>query len=246
MHEEFSLERIVPDQLDMNDSFDQETLRLHLERYSFAIRNGRPGYILDMACGTGYGAHYMMHAENFSNSRFSAVDIDNSAILYAQNRYASDNIQFVCADAFQFISPDLFDTIVSLETIEHLKDPSAFVKKLYSLLKPDGILIVSAPVTPSTDGNPHHLSDFSTRRFKKLFESQGFYIQSQLLQLQSYSLTNIFGRKNKRIAQKRQHLGRYYFQHPAILLARIRSLMAEGLKNKYLTLAVRKNQVFIH
>jgi SAM-dependent methyltransferase len=241
MDDDLSLERIIPDHLDPADEFDQETLRLHLERYSFAIQNGQPGFILDMACGTGYGASQIIQTEKFFGSLVTAVDVDAAAIEYGKKRYASESIRFICSDALQFENTQLFNTIVSLETIEHLRDPALFVKKLHSLLEKGGTLIVSAPVTPSTDGNPHHLSDFTSGGFRKLFELSGFSIESQLLQVQRYSLTGIFHSKNKRIIQKRQGIAMYYLQHPGIFWARIRSLFMDGLKNKYLTIALRKN-----
>jgi trans-aconitate methyltransferase len=212
-----------------------------VERYSFAIQNGQPGFILDMACGTGYGASQIVQSEKFSRSLVTAVDIDAAAIEYGKKRYANESIQFICSDALQFKNTQLFNTIVSLETIEHLRDPVTFVKKLHSLLEKGGTLIVSAPVTPSTDGNPHHLTDFTPGEFKKLFESSGFSIESQLLQIQTYSLSDIFRSNNKRIIQKRQSIAKYYLQHPGILWARIRSLFLDGMKNKYLTIALRKN-----
>jgi 2-polyprenyl-3-methyl-5-hydroxy-6-metoxy-1,4-benzoquinol methylase len=234
-----SLERIVPDQLDEKDIFDRETFRLHTERYDFAIQHGDPGAILDMACGTGYGAYQIIQSEKFANSHVTAVDIDADTIAYCNKRYSSQQIHFVCADVMTYTSPVLFDTIVSLETVEHLKKPGLFIQKLQSHLKKDGILIISAPVTPSTDGNPHHLADFSATRFKKLF-LPGFLLLSEFLQVQPYTLPGLFRSKNKRLAAKRKDILKYYLQHPGVFFARIQSLFVDGLTNKYLTLVLRK------
>lgn len=240
MSDELSLERIIPDKLDDQDAFDRATLQLHLERYAFAIQNGKPGRILDIACGTGYGAYQIIESDRFSGSYIQAVDISAEAIEYGKKRYANPAITYVCADAMIYTDLTLYDTIVSLETIEHLKDPQLFVRKLHALLKKDGILIVSAPVTPSTDGNPHHLTDFSTPGFRKLFAALNFLELSQFIQVQPYSLSRLFYPNNKRLAQKRRHLGQYYLQHPGIFLSRIHSLFRDGLRNKYLTLALQK------
>jgi 2-polyprenyl-3-methyl-5-hydroxy-6-metoxy-1,4-benzoquinol methylase len=241
MNDDLSLERIIPDQLDEQDKFDQATLHLHTERYAFAIENGRTGNVLDMACGTGYGSYQIIRADKFFQSQVTGVDIDEEAIAYAKKRYAHPSVRFICADAISYADRHGYDTIVSLETIEHLKNPILFVQNLRTLLKKDGVLIVSAPVTPSTDGNPHHLSDFSPARIKKLFNTSGFTIQSELMQVQPYSLKSILYSKNKRLSQTRQHIGRYYLQHPIVFFARIRSLVVEGFNNKYLTLALRKS-----
>lgn len=241
MHEDFSLERIIPDQMNMEDGFDRKTLQLHVERYEFAIRNGKPGDVLDMACGTGYGSFQLLQSEKYSKSRVTAVDIDQTAIDYAKKRYSNPAIHFICADAMLYQDPARYDTIISLETIEHIQDAVLFVKKLHSLLRKEGILIVSAPVTPSTDGNPHHLSDFSVSRFKKLFETSGFVIESEFRQVQPYTLKSILHSDNQRLSNTRKNIMTYYFRHPVVFFARIRSLFLDGLNNKYMTLALRKS-----
>ena len=69
MHDDLSLERIVPDQMDDQDAFDMKTLQLHIERYAFAIRNGKPGEVLDIACGAGYGSFQLLQSEKYAQSR---------------------------------------------------------------------------------------------------------------------------------------------------------------------------------
>jgi SAM-dependent methyltransferase len=58
-----------------------------------------------------------------------------------------------------------FDLAVSFETVEHLPDPAALVRRLAGLLSPGGQLIISAPNTlqyqrgtPAV-ANPYHLSE---------------------------------------------------------------------------------------
>ena len=240
MHNDLSLERIVPDQMDDQDDFDRQTLRLHVERYAFAISNGKPGEVLDIACGAGYGSFQLIQSEKYAQSRVTAVDIDQSAIDYAKKRYSNPSIHFICADALLYNDQGGYDTIISLETIEHIKDTKLFVKKLHSLLKTDGVLIISAPVTPSTDGNPHHMSDFSVSSFKHLFETSGFILESELLQVQPFSLKSILYPDNQRLSKTRKNIGKYYVRHPGVFLARIRSLFTDGLNNKYMTLTLRK------
>jgi ubiquinone/menaquinone biosynthesis C-methylase UbiE len=240
MKQYFSLERIVPDQMDSLDAFDQASLQLHRERYAFAIQHGKPGRVLDIACGTGYGSYQILEHQKFSNSLIKAVDISLEAIGYGRQRYAHPGLEFICSDAMDFSDLHFFDTIVCLETIEHLKDPGAFIKKMHSLLKKNGILIASAPVTLSTDGNPYHLTDFTPAGFRKLFDPSLFIFESSLTQEQAFSPGGLFNRENKRMEDAGRNLFRYYLYHPKIFLRRIWTLVTLGFKNKYLTLVLKK------
>jgi ubiquinone/menaquinone biosynthesis C-methylase UbiE len=243
MDEYTSLERIIPGKEQDLDDFDRSSLKLHLDRYAFAIENAKPGRVLDMACGSGYGAYQMIRSVRLGQSRITAVDNSVQAIGYAEKHYQDPSIEYICNDAMQFNDEQEFDTIVSLETIEHLENPKAFIRKLDSLLKSSGVLIISAPVTPSTDGNPYHFSDFTYLGFKWMLLESGFEIFSELVQIQPYSIREILFSKNQRLTQSRQGLGKYYLKNPGKFFARIRSLFIDGFNNKYLSLALRKVQV---
>src|SRR5690606_33242640 len=96
-----------------------------------------------------------------------------AAIAYAQAHYQLPNLRYVCADAEQFASAERFDSIVSLETIEHLPRPRPLIANCAALLAAGGQIIASAPITPTLDGNPHHLHDFTPRSFHALFAAHG-------------------------------------------------------------------------
>ena len=53
------LERLIPDQIRPGDTTGDQTLQLHLARYEFAAAHARPGRLLDIACGVGYGTRWL-------------------------------------------------------------------------------------------------------------------------------------------------------------------------------------------
>jgi len=162
-----SIERIYPPDLDPASPGDQNTLHIHLERYEFAAHHLRGEQVLDMACGCGYGSALL--AERHPDKQVTGVDIDPAAIAYARQHYQLPNLRYVCADAESFAATQRFDSIVSLETIEHLPNPRQLVANYARLLAAGGRVIASVPITPTLDGNPHHLHDFSRRSFLALF-----------------------------------------------------------------------------
>lgn len=233
-----SLERIVPAHVDSQCPIQSESLELHLERYEFAKRHLRPGRVLDIACGVGYGSA-MLAEGNTESGSVTGVDCSADAIEYAKSEYARKNIHFVVHEANSFASAERFDTIVSLETVEHMARPQEFLVHLLTLLKPEGVIIASVPITPSTDGNPHHLHDFTRRSFIEMANGLGLYESESFEQVQPFRVSGL--KRNSRLKNMRRNMFAYYCQHPSSLVKRVRSLVVDGLNNRYLTLVLSPN-----
>lgn len=236
-----TLERITPNELKLDDSFSKETLILHLERYDFAKQYLLPGILLDIACGVGYGTDIISKSVHATDKVYG-VDISPDAIAYAKQHYVNANTSFVQSDIKSFLTDRKdINTIVSLETIEHIPGPKAIVQLFYDSLVKGGRLIISAPVTPSVDANPFHVNDFSPSSFRKMFTSIGFKEIGAFPQLQPYTLKTILSKKDEnRTTEIRKGLIGWYITHPGKLFLRLRSLLVDGLNNKYLTLVLEK------
>lgn len=234
-----TLERLVPEALEPGDATGQETLALHLERYGFAADQLRPGRALDLACGVGYGTVLLAGR---AGVRVVGVDRDEAAIAYALDRARRDPplspVEFRIADALAFEDAAGFDTIVSLETVEHVEDPGRLIERLAGLLRPGGRLVCSVPTTPSVDLNPHHRHDFSERSFRRLVSARapGLREIGALRQVQRVSPWRVLRRSERRMRERRDDLPAYYLAHPGALMRRLASTVRHGFSNRYLTL----------
>ena len=232
-----SLERLVPEFVHSQDTTGTETLALHLERYEFACRYARPGRLLDIACGVGYGTRLLID-QCPGVTEAVGVDLSSEAITYAKQHYQREGLRFVVDDAMRFSDPERFNAIVSLETIEHLPDPESFVGDLVDrLTRPQGVIIASVPTTPSVDANPHHLHDFTERSFRRMFENCGLMELGCLHQVQPFKLMPLITQKESRARDLRTDLPVYYMTHPLSLLRRILSILTYGFANRYITIA---------
>ena len=161
-----TIERIVPESVSPGDATGQATLEFHLQRYRFAATHLRPGRLLDIACGVGYGTR-LLAVEGDGVTEAVGVDVAEDAIDHASRHYALPTVRFLQHDAMTFHDESGFHSIVSLETFEHIRDPDALLARLGGLLLPGGVIIASVPTTPSVDVNPYHLGDFTERSFSR-------------------------------------------------------------------------------
>jgi ubiquinone/menaquinone biosynthesis C-methylase UbiE len=164
---ESTAERVVP------GKSDYEIYQEHIKRYVFASNYTKNKIVLDNACGTGYGAWYML--KKGDAKEVVGVDISEDAINYAKNNYTDENISFICADAADLpFSKKYFDVVVSFETIEHLKDNEKFLSECNRVLKNGGIFICSTPnkkiYSPYSEVplNPFHIREFYPQEFYEL------------------------------------------------------------------------------
>jgi SAM-dependent methyltransferase len=148
--------------------------RRHLVVYEWIAEQVRGQRVLDMACGEGYGANVLAR----SAAEVVGVDANPDAHEHARLRYTPPNLQFERALVETYGEPDTFDTVVFLQTIEHVQDPAAVLTHFQALLAPGGVAYVStpnlltlAPAGAEKSGNPWHLKEYRTGEFEALCTS---------------------------------------------------------------------------
>jgi 2-polyprenyl-3-methyl-5-hydroxy-6-metoxy-1,4-benzoquinol methylase len=216
---------------------EYETLQLHLERYQFATPYIQRKRVLDIACGVGYGSKILVE---LGADSVTGVDISLEAIQYAKQHYAHSKIEYHIQDAMTFEDTKPYDVIISLETIEHLSDPHAFINRLPTLLKPNGILIGSVPITCSSDFNPYHLYDFTESEFLKTIENSNMKIIEKKLQIQPIKLFKLLRNKSPRTYNWRDNMLHFYYNKSDLLFRRIYETIRYGFNNRYLIIVAEK------
>jgi len=143
---------------------DHIRLSRHVERYAL-LRQYCAGHVVDIACGSGYGSHLI--ATNPDVTHVTGVDLDADAIAHAQRHFASPRVTFQRASVADFTSDRAIDLVVSVETIEHLKDLSLFGDFLAR--NRVGRFIITYPSKKTTHYNKFHFHDLNVTQVKKLF-----------------------------------------------------------------------------
>ena len=86
--------------------------------------------------------------DNYLSDHFNSVtgiDIDESAIKHAREKYHKPNLNFMLADALKLPFEDgTFDAVICSHVYEHVPDPGIMLGEINRVLKKDGICYFSA------------------------------------------------------------------------------------------------------
>jgi 2-polyprenyl-3-methyl-5-hydroxy-6-metoxy-1,4-benzoquinol methylase len=103
-------------------------------------------FILD--AGSGFG-QYTWFLSGLSRFWFvDAVDVKDEQINDCNaffTRTGRKNVLFEKADLTQFVKPDRFDLILSVDVMEHIEDDEAVFRNFYDSLTQNGMLLISTP-----------------------------------------------------------------------------------------------------
>ena len=131
--------RVVPNKMQK----DVINWMLHLQRYVFALKYCVNKNVLDVACGSGYGASLISSVAK----NVEGIDIDRKTIGWAKiNNHFYSPVKFKISNIEKNKIYGQYDCVISFETIEHLKNPEFLLNNIKNSLNDYGVLIFSAPV----------------------------------------------------------------------------------------------------
>lgn len=145
--------------------------RRHLIVYDWIASRVSGQRVLDMACGEGYGSAVLAGAA----ASVVGLDANPEAHEHARLRYRAPNLSFERGLVETFGAAGQFDSVVFLQTIEHVQDPEAVLRHFKDILVPGGTAYVStpnlltlAPPGAEKSGNPWHLKEYRAEEFAEL------------------------------------------------------------------------------
>lgn len=170
---DLSGERVIEDDYKSSPSMYAIYL-MHIASYDFASQYTRGKRVLDLGCGSGYGAARI--AETALS--VTAVDVSEAAIAYASERYARKNVQFhkVKAGPLPF-ERGAFDVVLSFQVIEHVMDDLAYVQEAGRVLADNGVMIMVTPnraprlFPGQRPWNRWHVREYSDLALEELLKS---------------------------------------------------------------------------
>jgi SAM-dependent methyltransferase len=165
---ELTGERTLPDV-----PLENYWFRRHLVVYDWIAAQVGGLRVIDMACGEGYGSDVLARVAG----SVVGVDANPQAHEHARLRYRRANLRFERDLIDTFAEPA--ESIVFLQTIEHLEDPGAALDHFATLVADArGTVFVStpnvltlAPAGQQRSGNPWHVHEYRSEEFERLCRS---------------------------------------------------------------------------
>jgi len=133
----------------------------------------KPGRQLTMLDVGGGGGFFCKAFEELGYGRGVYVDLDAQSSRFAAEQLAIDSVYNCDATRLDEVTNEKFDFIYCRHLIEHLTQPTVFLRRVLSLLKDNGIFVVQFPNGDSLEYLAYtHLN--IGYRFNKIRESSGF------------------------------------------------------------------------
>jgi 2-polyprenyl-3-methyl-5-hydroxy-6-metoxy-1,4-benzoquinol methylase len=159
------------------------TYRILLETINKYVNNKKS--ILDIGCGAGTLCLYYTS----KGHKVLGVDISSKAVESAKQSAKFLNLknaQFQTIPFPKVVPQGKFDFIIFTEVIEHLEDDDLALKKIFSILRPGGICVISTPsknaplhrlgLAKDFDKSVGHLRRYTLEELVKKSKSCGFQV----------------------------------------------------------------------
>lgn len=126
------------------------------------------GDLLELGCGEGRGVELL---EPLANN-YIALDKIQHVIDRLKAKYPSLDFRQALFPPFVGIADNSFDTIVSFQVIEHVKQDKEFLKEIYRVLKPGGKAVLTTPnIKKTLSRNPWHVREYTAQQLTDLAAS---------------------------------------------------------------------------
>ncbi len=123
------------------------------------------GSLLEVGCGEGRGVELTMQ----KTTGFTAIDKIEPVIEELQKKYPAGKFMSMNIPPFGALPSDAYDSVISFQVIEHIKDDLMYLKEIHRVMRPGGIALLTTPNRKmSLSRNPWHIREYRPEDLKAL------------------------------------------------------------------------------
>lgn len=126
------------------------------------------GDVLELGCGEGRGIDIILKR----SKSFTAIDKISEVTERLSRKYPNEKFISSSFPPLKNIENESFDTLISFQVIEHIKNDKLFIKEIHRILKPGGKALISTPnISMTLTRNPWHVREYTSQQLFDLASS---------------------------------------------------------------------------
>ncbi len=123
------------------------------------------GDLLELGCGEGRGVELLAPLAD----SYLALDKIDEVIQSLKEKYPDVAFEQAVFPPFSGLNDNSFDSIVSFQVIEHVKNDEGFLKEIHRVLKPGGVAVLTTPnIKKTLTRNPWHIREYTAQELTDL------------------------------------------------------------------------------
>ena len=211
---------ITSEKITSDNPIHQRLYKAYIESLPFIS-----GDVLELGCGEGRGIDLI----NQKAKTFTAVDKIDSVVNNLKERYPSNKFIPSSFPPLNIFDDNSFDTIISFQVIEHIKNDKLFVKEIYRLLKKGGKALITTPnILMTLTRNPWHIREYTSQSLRSIlsdsfsdFEIKGIAGNEKIISYYYANKKSVQKFKNLDIFNLEKNLPSFLYKIPYEILNRI-------------------------
>ncbi len=185
-----------------------------LKAYYLSIDHIR-GDVLEVGCGEGRGVELIAPKA----TTYTGIDKIQQVIDRLKTSHPQYEFRQMVIPPFRGLDDDSFDTVISFQVIEHIKDDLAYLTEIHRVLKPGGKALITTPnIKMSLSRNPWHIREYSAKQLTGL--AQKVFTKVEMKGITGNEKVMTYYEENKRSVQRlmRWDILNLQYRLPAFLL----------------------------
>ena len=183
------------------------------------------GDVLELGCGEGRGIDIILKR----SKSFTAIDKISEVTERLSRKYPNEKFISSSFPPLKNIENESFDTLISFQVIEHIKNDKLFIKEIHRILKPGGKALISTPnISMTLTRNPWHVREYTSQQlfdlasmnFKKII-MKGIYGNDKIKKYYDDNKKSVMKFKRLDIFNLEKYLPNFLYKIPYEFLNRM-------------------------
>lgn len=183
------------------------------------------GDVLELGCGEGRGIDIILKR----SKSFTAIDKISEVTERLSRKYPNEKFISSSFPPLKNIENESFDTLISFQVIEHIKNDKLFIKEIHRILKPGGKALISTPnISMTLTRNPWHVREYTSQQlfdlvsknFKKII-MKGIYGNDKIKKYYDDNKKSVMKFKRLDVFNLEKYLPNFLYKIPYEFLNRM-------------------------